>query len=678
MGQRLCMCGSTKRKALLDTWKSGQNSTWEIYINPVEVNQKLVKENIQRELELAKEKSKAQEIEDKQKEVEAELLATRNQLKEIQEENDRLLQSNKRLSSTVAQDNTPRKKRRELSTVSRQQQWSRKKQIHTDVSQALLFLEDEGVKASHVALIHAHTNKTETLDLNSGTYHTSSLETNINNDDDDDDLVLYVKDRFGLSDAAYHELSMVCEKLPRSWRLKHLAKHINSKYEIKPCPNNVGVQQSLCSKLKERTRHMLQKETIRATDVLQVKLSGDGTKICRKLNLINFTFTLLNEEEIAMSPKGNHTIAIINGSEKYDTLKAALADIIKEVAELTEIEVNGIIFKIEYFLCSDLKFLALICGIEAANSIYSCIWCKCSSADRHDMKKEWSISDTNKGARTIQDIISCHTKPKPRNFNCSHPPLFCTIPIHHVIPDVLHLFLRVTDVLFDLLVMDIRRHDAIEKSKHQQQSNLERLEEFLNKTCKIPFKFSPSRDTKELKWRDLMGPEKLAILNNISLFKELFPQLPKIQDIFCLWKDYKALHEMLHQVTISSDEIKKYETDVKKWVDSFTSIYQSKNVTPYMHIMAKHVPEFFHRYGSLVKFTQQGMEKLNDQTTIDYAKSTNHNFKNLDALTQLLQKRNRVEYLEDNGCQRNPRDITCSICHTKGHNKVTCKQKVTT
>ena len=57
-----------------------------------------------------------------------------------------------------------------------------------------------------------------------------------------------------------------------------------------------------------------------------------------------------------ISPKGNHTIAIINGSENYDALKAALSDIIKEVTELTEIEVNGITFKIEYFLCSDLKF----------------------------------------------------------------------------------------------------------------------------------------------------------------------------------------------------------------------------------------------------------------------------------------------------------------------------------
>ena len=52
-----------------------------------------------------------------------------------------------------------------------------------------------------------------------------------------------------------------------------------------------------------------------------------------------------------MSPKGNHIIAIINGSENYDALKAALSDIIKEVTELTEIEVNGITFKTEYFLC---------------------------------------------------------------------------------------------------------------------------------------------------------------------------------------------------------------------------------------------------------------------------------------------------------------------------------------
>ena len=78
---------------------------------------------------------------------------------------------------------------------------------------------------------------------------------------------------------------------------------------------------------------------------------------------------------------------------------------------------------------------------------------------------------------------------------------------------------------------------------------------------------------------------------------------------------------ILQQLTISSAEADKFETEAKAWVTYFTSIYQSKNVTPvpYIHIMAMHIPEFIHKYTNLVQFNQQGMEKLNDQTTIDFA-----------------------------------------------------------
>ena len=94
-----------------------------------------------------------------------------------------------------------------------------------------------------------------------------------------------------------------------------------------------------------------------------------------------------------------------------------------------------------------------------------------------------------------------------------------------------------------------------------------------------------------------------------------------------------------------------------------------------MHALAMHIPEFLKTYGNLVQFTQQGMEKLNDQTTIDFARSTNHNFRNLDALKQLMEKQNRVEYLEDHGFQRTPRNLTCSHCREAGHNILTCPQR---
>ena len=49
------------------------------------------------------------------------------------------------------------------------------------------------------------------------------------------------------------------------------------------------------------------------------------------------------------------------------------------------------------------------------------------------------------------------------------------------------------------------------------------------------------------------------------------------------------------------------------------------------------------KHENLVMFIQQGIEKLNDQTTIDFTKSTNHNYHNLEALKYIMEKRNRIE-----------------------------------
>ena len=566
--------------------------------------------------------------------------------------------------------NPPKRKRSDISSLSRQQQWSRKKQLHTDLNQALLFLDQEGVSASSIILKYDETNESESLDLETGTY--SKQASSSSNNDDINEAILYVKDRFGLSDTAYHELSMICQKLPRSCKLTELCHHLNSQWEIKPCPGNHGVQQSLSVRLQERTKHLIKSNKINSGDVLRVKLSGDGTKICRKLNLINFTFTLLNEGDTAMSPKGNHTIAIINGTENYDHLKMSLSDIIKEVEQLKSLTINGITFQVTFYFCSDLKFLAIACGIESATATYSCIWCKCPSSERHDMSKQWSISDTQKGARTIEEIIGNHTQSKGKRFGCIHPPLFQTIPITRIIPDTLHLFLRITDVLFNLLITDIRRYDGITKATTSNTTEnctyLQEFEQFINVTCKIPFHFSTNKITKELQWRDLMGPEKHTVLSKINL-PETLPNLPNVQNIQDLWKDFKQLYGVLQQQSITFAEANQFEAEAKSWVKKFTAIYQTKNVTPYIHIMAMHIPEFIYMHQNLAQFTQQGLEKLNDQTTIDYARSTNHNHRNLDALKQLLQKKNRMEYLEDNGFQRKPNTIRCSICNSEGHNK---------
>lgn len=532
MGQRLSKAGSTKRQSILQSWEAGEEATWEIQVDAIEANKQLVTLKRKSDTQLTSEKTKRLRLQNqvqkssetltkemaKRQELQNELTATKGRLNQVLKENQQLTRANKRLSSTiVSQNQPPRRKRSDITALSRQQQWSRKKQLHTDINQALLFLEDEGVQASSVSLLHTETHQSEVLDLEHGTYSKPEKESR---DTQSLELVLFVKERFGLSDSAYHELSMVCQSLPRSWKLKHLAKELNSKWVIMPCPGGDGVQQSLQERLTKRVKHLLQEQKVNNGDKLQVKLCGDGTKVCRKLNLINFAFTLLNEGAIAKSPRGNHTVAIVNGTEDYGRLKISLSDVVSEVERLATVAVNDKTFPVEYFLCSDLKFLAIICGIGSASSTYACVWCICPSSERHDMTKEWSATDPAKGACTIADIVSRSVKHKHQQLGCARAPLFHSIPLDHVIPDVLHLFLRVTDILFNLLILDIRRQDGIEQRVRPDSvnsSSLSKLQSFLNDTCHIPCSFFICKESKKLKWRDFMGPGKLTLFKRVDL-----------------------------------------------------------------------------------------------------------------------------------------------------------------
>ena len=96
-----------------------------------------------------------------------------------------------------------------------------------------------------------------------------------------------------------------------------------------------------------------------------------------RLKVVNFTYTILNEKENAMSEKENYMLAIVKTTETYNNLRQSLADLKTEMAQLKEVKVNNVNYNIEYFLGGDWKYLACVCGLGEANQDYGCIWCKC-------------------------------------------------------------------------------------------------------------------------------------------------------------------------------------------------------------------------------------------------------------------------------------------------------------
>lgn len=255
-----------------------------------------------------------------------------------------------------------------------------------------------------------------------------------------------------------------------------------------------------------------------------------------------------------------------------------------------------------------MKFLAIVCGIEAANAKYSCVWCKCASGDRWDMSKEWSAFDISKRARTTDEIVKCSKQPKSKRFSCCQSPVFDFIPIDHVIIDSLHLFLRISDLLTNL-IRELRRQDGIERAtlNRDKHNRLAQYEHFLNDACKIRY---TSKETKQLQWRDLTGPEKIRLFKNINI-PSLFPALPNAAIMQDIWMEFWRLFNTLGESDVNHTELKE---DCKKWVKLFLRVYQTTNVTPYIHSLVYHVPEFIEAYGNISKFTQQGLEKLNHST----------------------------------------------------------------
>ena len=192
--------------------------------------------------------------------------------------------------------------------------------------------------------------------------------------------------------------------------------------------------------------------------------------------------------------------------------------------------------------------------------------------------------------------------------------------------------------------------------------------------CKIPFQFYICKESKAVKWRDLTGPEKHRLFTNLD-WPAVFPSIPNIAIVQQIWSQFFNLVETLRADSVAEEEIKKFELDAKSWLQCFLSIYQTKNVTPYMHLMVSHLPEFLRIHGSISMFTQQGLEKLNDVYTQFFFRGSNH--RATEALKQILLRKNRVEHLADIGCAREKRLTTCSICSLPGHNKRTCMNKST-
>jgi hypothetical protein len=203
----------------------------------------------------------------------------------------------------------------------------------------------------------------------------------------------------------------------------------------------------------------------------------------------------------------------------------------------------------------------------------------------------------------------------------------------------------------------------------REESNMDILRDSLNALLKNFYKLILKIKKFDILSDDL---EKLDedLKNWLFLYENLInPKIDKLTetqvDYIVSLKGKKSSREIvLYEsiINILSDEQKKLIENTKNELRACGVFYNNLSfeqtnrinnilskptaITPYIHVFSFHITDFLKKFNNVNIFNAQGLEKLNDLTTIYYQRSTNKNLKNNFYLKQLIEKRNRIEFYE--------------------------------
>jgi hypothetical protein len=164
-------------------------------------------------------------------------------------------------------------------------------------------------------------------------------------------------------------------------------------------------------------------------DKIGIKFQADGTELTSKnMKHLNYTFSIVNDEKNAMSANGNFILGMYKiDNEDHETLKNSLEELKKMLIDLKTIEINSKSYEIEQFNSGDYKELALIYGINAANSNMPCVHCLWNKNERLDINRKYR-------KRNLKDAHEQYTS--KQNGYVREPLTY--IEFDHAIPCMLH------------------------------------------------------------------------------------------------------------------------------------------------------------------------------------------------------------------------------------------------
>ena len=209
-----------------------------------------------------------------------------------------------------------------------------------------------------------------------------------------------------------------------------------------------------------------------------------------------------------------------------------------------------------------------------------------------------------------------------------------------------------TDVLFEHLLCHLEKLDNTNSLDLSQRPFLKILIDFCEKECKVTSPFYLNKKG-AFKLRSLNQNDRLRILTGLQTKNliQLFENMPNYQNddsilsLNFVFLEFNRLFSVLKKDNSQNFDKELLTEELKIWLKSYLKVTQNKPLTPYVHSLVFHVPEFIEKFHHLNLYTTQSLEQLNSVTKTHYFTQTNRRLKDLAFLKQLLEKQNRMEFI---------------------------------
>jgi len=386
--------------------------------------------------------------------------------------------------------------------------------------------------------------------------------------------------------------------------------------------------------------------------IINLRISGDGRNVGRKVKHVIITCTILDDIVNLYKANYHYTIILYPGTENYKLLQRMIAPIASELDDLILNglrDSNGTIWTINPYFSSDWKFMAIVLGFNAPNSKHFCLWCLCTKENIGNKHKVCIIEKNMDQIKPAFFDNNSSVKPPPGYIK---PPLLQMIPLNHYVPDELHIMLRIWDRLWNLVLHELKTQNQFDNlTRKKIIAEMNRIS--------VSFQFWQDQGTQNWSYTSLMGGDKEIVLKSFN-FGVVFNE-ERAFLINHLWRDFYQLYNNMKSQKTSPIQ---FANQAKQWLDLFLTssegelnsdtfkegLYRPKDVTPYIHVLVHHIPEFMkqHQKFGLCAFSCAPVEKKNhDQVSAFFRKTMKDGGKGAErksAIFEILHYENRSMY----------------------------------